>query len=319
MKVAINTQDITNLITGASWSGSKTQAARKLDFTFIQDERDSNIPIIEVDNGVAVYAADDTGEIIFVGNVYQLERDRKKLVVRVVAYDKLFALNKSKTTRKYTDALPEDIAREICSEMGVQAGEIAETGEKVSFIANAKTGYQIIQGAYTEAHKKNDKIYQCIMRQNYLDVIEKGSLIDGLELDSMRNMTESIYRENIEQVVNRVMVVDENGNGGEYIDDEESQVKYPCLQAVYKVNKDKDTATEAKDLMKEPEREGTVVATPGDYRLISGYSVAIKDANFKGQFWIKDDTHTFRNGLYETKLTLEFENVMDEEKVEVKK
>ena len=319
MRVAISTQDISQLLTSCIWSGDKTQSARKLDFTFLQDESDSSIPKVNCDSGFTVYGADDDNNIVFVGNIYQLERDRKKSAVNVVAYDHLFVLNKSKTTRKYTEALPEDIAREICSELGVQAGNIASTGEKVSFIANAKTGYQIIQGAYTEAHKKNNKQYQCIMNGARLDVIEKGNLIDGLVLDSLRNMTDSIYSENIEQIVNRVMVVDESGNGAEYVTDDESIRKYSMFQTVYRIDKEKDTAEEAKSLMKKPEREGTVVVVPGDYRLKSGYSVAVKDANFNGQFWIKSDSHTWRNGLYETKLILTFENVMDEVKVEKEK
>ena len=312
MKVAISTQDISHLLTSVTWSGARSQAARKLQFEFVQDERAETIPIVKVDNGMTVYGADDGGNIVFVGNIYELERDRKKSKVKVTSYDNLFVLNRSKTTRKYTDALPEDIAREICGEMGVTAGKIASTGEKVSFIANAKTGYQIIQEAYTEAHKKNEKQYQCIMNGAELDVIEKGSLIEGVLLDSLRNMTDSIYRESIEEIVNSVMVVDDAGNGTEYMSDEESIRKYSMFRTVYKIDKQKDTADEVKNLMKKPEREGTVIAVPGDCRLKSGYSVAIKDGNFNGQFWIKSDNHTWRDGLYETKLILEFENVMDD-------
>ena len=314
MKVAINTQDISQLLTSVTWSGDKSQAARKLQFEFIQDDRDSNIPIVDVDNGYRVYGADDEGEVVFVGTIYQLERDRKKSTVECTAYDDLFAANKSKTTRKYTDALPEDIAAEICAEMGIEAGDIATTGENVSFIANNKTGYQIIKTAYDEAHKKNNKQYQCIMRQNVLDVIEKGTLIDELRISSEQNMTESVYSENIEDVVNKVAITDDSGNVVEVIDDEQSQGKYPKVQAIYKQDKSKDVATEAKDLMKKPKREGHLTVIPGDYRLVAGYSVIISDANFDGQFWIKSDVHSFKNGVHETKLTLDFENLTDEVK-----
>lgn len=297
----------------------KTQAARKLQFEFLQDDRDANIPIVDCDNGYSCYGADNDGNVIFIGNIYQITRDRKKSTVKCVAYDHLWVLNRSKTNRKYTDALPEDIAVEICNELGVKAGDIAQTGEKVSFIANNRTGYQIIQGAYTEAHKKNDKQYQCIMNGDTLDVIEKGTLIEDFKIDSTYNMTDSIYHENIEQIINRVMVVDDSGNGTEYIDDEESQAKYSRFQTVYKLEKNKDTATEAKDLFKKPEREGNVTIIPGDYRLISGYSVIISDSLFTGQFYIESDTHTWKNGIHETKLKLEFENIMTEVEVEHEK
>ena len=321
MKIAVvndSAVDISQLLTSVTWSGDRTQAARKLEFEFVQDERDSNIPIVDIDSGYTIFGADDDGEIVFTGNVYKMERDRAKSSVKVTAYDQLFILNKSKSTRKYTDALPEDIAREICEEMGVAAGNIASTGEKVSFIANNKTGYQIIMSAYTEAHKKNEKLYQCLMNNDVLDVIEKGTLIEGYSLDSASNMTESIYRESIEDIVNRVVITDDTGNITTHIDDKESIGKYPRIQAVFKEDKEKDTQTEARDLFKKPEREGSVTVL-GNYKLISGYSVVIKDTLFTGQFWIKADTHTFKDGIHMTKLTLEFENIMSEEKAEYEK
>lgn len=317
MKVAISNTDISHLLTACTWSGSREQAARKLDFTFIQDDRDALIPGVEVDNGMTVYGGDEEGNVVFVGNIYNLERDRKNSTVKIIAFDNLFILNKSKTTRKFTDALPEEITVKVCAEMGILTGDIVSTGEKVSFIANAKTGYQIIMAAYTEASKKNNKKYQCLMNQNRLDVIEKGTLLD-FELDSAKNMSESIYKESIENIVNRVMVVDEAGNGGEIISDDESIGKYSMVQAVYRQNKEKDTATEAKALFKKPEREGQITAL-GDYSVISGYSVTIRDTFFKGQFWVKSDTHTFKNGVHEMKLTLEFENLMTEETAEKEK
>ena len=317
MKVAISTQDISHLLTSCTWSGDRTQAARKLDVTFVQDDRDPLIPIVDIDNGMTVYGGDDSGDVVFVGNIYQYERDRKKSTVKFTAFDNLYILNKSKTTRKFTDALPEEIAAQICAEMGILTGDIVSTGEKVSFIANDKTGYQIIMAAYTEASKKNNKKYQCLMNRNRLDVIEKGTLLD-FELDSAKNMTESIYKESIENLVNRVMVVDEAGNGGEIISDDESIGKYSMIQVIYRQNKEKDTATEAKALFKKPEREGNITAL-GDYSVIAGYSVTIRDTFFKGQFWVKSDVHTFNDGIHEMKLTLEFENIMSEEKAEQEK
>ena len=321
MKIAVSNgnsaTDISQLLTSVTWSGDRTQAARKLEFSFVQDDRDENIPVVEIDSGYIIFGADEDNNIVFTGNVYQLEKDRAKSTVKVVSYDQLFILNKSKTTRKYTDALPEDVAREICNEMGITAGNIAETGEKVSFIANNKTGYQIIMSAYTEAKKKNEKLYQCLMNGDRLDVVEKGTLIEGFSLDSENNMTDSIYRESIENIINRVIITDDTGNNVTYVDDE-SIGKYPRIQTVYKEDKTQDTQREAKDLFKKPDREGSLTVL-GNYNLISGYSVVVKDSLFEGQFYIKSDVHTFKDGIHMTKLTLEFENLMSEEKAEKEK
>ena len=311
MRIAISTQDITHLITRATWSGDRTQAARKLEFEFAADDRDILLPTVDFDCGYTVYGGDDEGNVVFVGNIYDVERNRKRSTVKITAFDNLFVLNKSKTTRKYTDALPEEIAAQICSEMGILTGDLISTGERVTFIANGKTGYQIITEAYNEAAKKDGRKYQCVMDGVRLNVIEKGAPC-GVELSSTSDLTESIYKESIENIINRVLIADEQGNGGEVISDDESIRKYSMFQAIYKVDKEKDTATEAKALMKAPTREGQVVTVKGDYRLKAGYGVVISDAQFKGQFWIKSDTHTFEGAFHETKLILEFENLTED-------
>lgn len=319
MKIAIMGKDATRLVEKIEWSGDKTQAARKLEVTLIQDDRDKKIPVLDLDVGYTVQGFTEKDELVFVGNVYELERDRAKSTVKLTCFDHLFVLNRSKTTRKFMNALPEDIAVQICNEMGVKPGNIAKTGIPVSFIANAKTGYQIILGAYTEAKKKNEKQYQLLMNGEVLDVIEKGTMID-FKLDSARNMDGSVYKESITELVNRVLVVDDKGNIiGETIDDTESQEKYSRFQTVYKQQKDKDTQSEAKDLLTKPKREGNVTAL-GDYTCVTGFSVEIKDGNFQGQFWLKSDHHTFKDNFHEMKLNLEFENLMQtEEKVETEK
>lgn len=146
--LAGTTTDITPLVTSLSWSGDISQAARKLEIEFIQDDRDSLLPTVEIDCGYTCQFFSDEGELVFQGNVYQYSRDRAKGQAKVICYDNMFVLNRSKATRKFKDSLPEDIARSICSEMGIKVGSIVSTGVPVSFIVNAKTGYQIIQGAF---------------------------------------------------------------------------------------------------------------------------------------------------------------------------
>ena len=303
----INGVDVSRLVTDLTWSGDKSQAARKLVVELIQDDRDERLPQIDFDNNYSIETA------FFAGNIYEIERDRAKSTVKLTCFDELFRLNRNKVTKKYAEATAEEIGREMCSLMGIEAGEMAETGEKVTFIANNKTYYQIIMMGYGEAHKKNERQYQCVMDGRKLNVVEKGSLC-GVELDSAKNMTESIYRESIAELVNKVIITDSEGNQiGEAIEDIESQEKYGRYQVLYKEQKDKNTAEEGKNLLKKPKREGYVTAL-GDIRAKAGYSLIIKDALFKGQFWIETDTHHFKDGYHEMRLKLEFENKMAEEK-----
>ena len=313
-------QDLSHLLTACTWSGSRLQVARQLTFTYAQDDRDKLCPVIPIDCGYTVYGYDekDLKNPIFVGNVYTVEKDRQRSAVTVMARDHLHVLTRSKSTRKFVDALPEDIAGQICAEQGVLPGDFAKTGIPVSFIAVNKTGYQMIMAAYTEASKKDGKKYHPIMNGAKLDVVEKGTLIEDFEADSVKNMTDSRYKKSIEQIINKVLVVDEQGNPVDIIWEEEQISKYSMFQDIYKVDPNKDTQTEAKKLLKKPEESGSIIVL-GDYRVKAPYSIKVKDSLFTGKFWIKSDTHTFEDGKHEMNLELEFENLMNEEKADKEK
>lgn len=311
--VAGKNQDISKLVKDVRWSGSRTEVARKLEFNLTQDDRDPQWPVIDFDNGYTVIAYDDSGNEFFQGNIYRYKRSRADSNVYIMCWDHLHVLKASKMTKQYEDALPEDITQELCRQLGVQAGNIAQTGESVSFIANNKTGYQIIMMAYTEAHKKNGKLYQPIMNGTKLDVIEKGTLIDNYILDSKSNMVNSEYEESIERLIDKVVLLDEQGNiTGEETNDEYIE-KYSSFQTTYKVDPNKDTKKEVEAIFKrnKVERSGHITAL-GDYRVVSSYSIQVTDGIFNGVFWIKQDTHFFRNGQHEMKLELEYENEMNE-------
>ena len=304
---------ISRVVKDVRWSGSRTEVARKLEVNFTQDERDPQWAVVDFDNGYTVIAYDESGNEFFQGNIYRYKRSRVDSNVYIMCWDHLHVMKASKMTKQYEDALPEDITAELCQMLGVLPGNIASTGVPVSFVANNKTGYQIIMTAYTEAHKKNGKIYQPIMNGNRLDVIEKGELIEGYVLDSRVNMINSEYEESIERLIDKVVLLDEQGNvTGEERQDENIE-KYSSFQTTYKVDPNRDTKKEVEAIFNDNkvERSGHIVAL-GDYRVISSYSVQVTDGIFNGQFWIKQDTHTFREGQNEMQLELEFENAMNE-------
>ena len=308
-------EDITRLITKIEWSGSRLQAARCLSFDMIQDLRDPNLPNRPIDNGETIYGYDEENNLQFQGNVFRVEKDVQASKVTIRAFDNLYILSKSKTTRKFTDMKAEDITRAVCAEMGVKPGEIIATGEPVSFIAVRKSGYQIILMAYTEAAKKTKKKYAPVMNGDKLDVIEKGTLIEKYEANGYNNVLNGRYSESIEDMVNKVMVTDQNGNVTSYQSKVDQIKKYSMIQDVYKSSPNANAQQEIEAMFKGPDRSG-VVECLGDYRIKAPYSIQVQEQLFKGQFWIKSDAHTFEGGTHMMKLELEFENIMTEEEAE---
>lgn len=317
--------DLSRLTVGKiTWEGSRLQVARKLEFSYVQDARDPNLPNYVINCGETVYGYDEDGNLQFQGNVYDVEKDVQQSTVTITAYDNLFILCRSKTTRKFTDMLAEDIAKAVCNELGIKVGKLAETGKKVSFIAQEKTGYQIIMIAYTDAanqinaQKENtddpDVLFHPVMRGDELDVIKKGELIEGLEANQYVNIENSQYKESIEGMVNSVMITDQQGNVTGYQTKDEWIQKYSMVQDIYKTNPNDNTQTEINKLFHGPDRSG-IIQMLGNYAAKSSYSIQIKDilTELCGKFWIKSDTHTFENGIHGMKLEIEFENIMNKE------
>lgn len=316
-------KDITQLVHKVTWNGSRTAVARKLVFQYVQDVRDPNLPVYPIDNGETVHGYDEDGNEVFIGNVYDIEKDVKSSLVTVTAFDHLFILAKSRTTKKFVNMTPEDITTAVCKELGVAVGELAQTRTPVSFIATRKTGYQIIMMAYTEAAKKlnkdkeeKDKVrYHPVMNGSKLDIITKGTLIEGYEANGLTNLLDSRYKESIEQMVNQILITDEQGNQTGYYKDDDLIKKYSMIQDVYKSDPKKDTQAEVKALIKKPERSAALDCL-GDYRVKAPYSIKVKELLLQpGQFWIKSDVHTFENGTHMMKLEIEFENIANEEKI----
>ena len=167
--------------------------------------------------------------------------------------------------------------------------------------------------AYTQAGYATGNVYMPIIANiNKLNVIKKGQY-SGVVLEGTYNLEDSTYSVTSENVVNKVVITDKEGNTLRTLDDIASMNKYGTIQKVYKTEDGKDANTEAKALFHSIDQSGDVTAL-GDVRAIAGYSLAVQESKsgLYGLFYIDSDSHTFSNGKHEMSLTLNFENTMDE-------
>ena len=154
------------------------------------------------------------------------------------------------------------------------------------------------------------------MNGDALDVVERGTMTAQFEANDFLNTENSKFRESIENIVNQVMVVDEQGNMSYYQKDDDSIKKYSMFQDVYKLSPKDDNPSAIKKILEKskPDRSGTWDVL-GNYKVRAPYSIKVVDSLFTGKFWIKSDSHTFENGIHQMKLEAEFEELMNEEKV----
>lgn len=319
MTILINNRDLGELIETITWSGDDKQVSRKLEFSLASNPQDNMFPRVEINEGDQVYLKSDTGVILFGGVIFDIDRTASSNLVKYLAYDLMFYVNNSELTKDY-NAVPEDIARDVCAELKIEAGNMAPTGIVVSNPAIRKTGYQIIQSSYTVAARQNGKKYMPMMMDiNKVSVIEKGQ-DSGVILTGDANLSEANYKVSLQNLVNRVSIVDKNGAIVGTVEDTESQAKFGTMQRTIIQEDGKDTASEARNMLKGSVGTASVNGFPDDIRAIAGYAVIVQETEtgLWGRFFITADSHKYSNGEATMSLTLEFENLMDEQEIDKK-
>ncbi len=313
MTILVGDKDIGELIETITWSGDSEQVSRKLEFTIAQNVADSNFPQVTINEGDQALLQADDGKLLFGGLIFDIERNAGSNLIRYVAYDLLFYVNGSELTKDY-HGTPEDIARDVCSTLGITAGTMAATGLVISNPCVKKTGYQIIQSSYTAAARQNGKAYMLVMENvNQVSVIEKGQ-DSGAILTGDANLSDASYKTTLQNLVNKVLITNKKGAVVETVEDAESQVSYGTIQKILEQEEGKDAAAEAKNMLHGSDPSATVTGITDDVRAMAGYAVIVQESEtgLYGRFFIEADSHQYANGEATMSLTLAFQNLMDE-------
>lgn len=118
-----------------------------------------------------------------------------------------------------------------------------------------------------------------------------------------------------ENIVNRVLITDGNGNKVDVKDKKELQELYGVIQEVAEMKENQSLSNEdINEKFKDIEKKASVKGLVADGTAVTGNAVMVKDSvtGLVGKFYIDSDTHTYQNGVHEVSLTLNFENIMDE-------
>ncbi|MNC16749.1 hypothetical protein D3C75_646100 [compost metagenome] len=308
--------DLTSLVQRMTWSGSVQEAARKLDVDLTTSATDAWVrsPAIELAEMLMLIA--DGGTELFRGYIFGKSKTLTGNALTLNAYDGMIYLIKSELSRQFQEITAEQVAKAVCTELGVPAGEMAYTGIPQSFPHLGKTGYEAIMTAYTTASRLNGKRYMPRMNMEKLDVVEKGAAVAKRKAQASQHILDSAYGENLEDMVNTVLLTDEKGNPQGTVSRPEWVSAYGLLQRVYQQEEGKDATLMAESMLQDVSRSASMQMMGGAdaFDLIAGNAVQVRESytGLDGLFYIDEDTHTFENGQHMVSLELNFKNVMDE-------
>lgn len=305
------TLDITNLLISITWSGDYKSCARKLEFSLISSPMDKNIPKVDIPLMSAISFYEDDNEL-FNGFVYEREKSSDNSM-NFLCYDHCAKLNDIKVSYNIKNETASTIYNKFLSDYGFSKGNIVGASTPIKKVFLGVKAYDMIMTAYTEEAKKTGKKYMVYSKGGKFCASEKGNVKLKLSFEEGKNILSSSFKESVSNMVNKVLIVDDNGDKISEVKNDEWLKTYGLFQDIYKKQDDKDSNSEAKALLNGIEQTCSLSGF-GDTTCITGYGVEVKDnhTGLVGLFYIDSDSHTWEGGNYTIDLELNFKNIMDE-------
>ncbi len=301
----INTKgstNITNITTEVTLTGEYRSCCRELEFGILDN--------INTSLGDTVRLVENN-RTMFYGIVWSKNKRSDDQVVNINCKDYGIYLKKNTNTYKFRNIAADDIVKKICSDFNIHLGKVSTTGVRINRNFINCNLYDIIMTAYTLSN--NGKKYFTVFEENKFNVLEKGQLVSN-HITQQSNLISSSVSESLDDVINRVDIYNNKDKIIKSIRNDNSIKMYGILNDYIKLSKDDKTDynKKAQEKIKNPEKKITVTNF-GDVTFMTGYGVIVQEpiTGLYCTFFIDEDTHIWRNGLYTNKLVLNLQNVMD--------
>ena len=307
------TLDITNLLISITWSGDYKSCSRKLEFSLISSPMDKNIPKVDIPlmSAISFYKNDDE---LFSGFVYERDKSSDNSM-NFLCYDHCAKLNDIKVSYNIKNETASAIYNKFLSDYGFSKGDIVGASTPIKKVFLGVTAYDMIMTAYTEEAKSTGKKYMVYSKGGKFCASEKGNVKLKLSFEEGKNILSSNFKESVSSMVNKVLIVDDNGDKISEVKNDEWLKTYGLFQDIYKKQDGKDSNSEAKAMLNGVTQSCSLSGF-GDTTCITGYGVEVKDTHtgLVGLFYIDSDSHTWEGGNYTIDLELNFKNIMNEVK-----
>lgn len=310
-----STANITQLCRSISWSGDYRNAARTLSFSPVASADDTHLPPVNTALGSSVRFWHE-GDLLM--DSYAMERTRDSLghTVDVTAYDRGLYLTRNSTFLRVEEQTAEAATAALCGQFGIPVGALAATGVPLTRNFLGVTIYKIIMTLYSLAADQTGKQYRIRFRGSGLEVVEMAASAQSLRLAPGSNQLSCVTRESASAMTNSVAIYDDQYNLIKTQEDGGAVALYGLMQAAIRSGAYEDPEGHAAQLLKENGLKTTITVNAlGSTKLITGSTVVVEEpvTGTYGLFWIISDSHRWQRNIYQTKLTLSLEGLMDKQ------
>lgn len=302
-------KEITNHITNLTISGEYRDCSRSCDFGIVHGHGDKRTQQVQIQTGDHIRVIDG-GDLLFHGVVWTKNKVTETKEIDFTCQDFGIYLKKNKASYNFTNMTAMAITKQVCADFGISVGSIAPASGTVTRTFMGVSLYDIIMTVYTLA---DDKKYYIFFEGSQLYVHEKGKY-EVPKLESGKNLLTATVSESLANMVNRVRIYNKDDKFVEQIVKDADAKKYGYMTEVLRISKDgEDYKKKANEMLQGIEQKISVTnfGNPS-YRTGKKVQVVEPYTGLTGVFYIDADEHNWKNGIYTNKLTLNFENIMDE-------
>lgn len=223
-------------------------------------------------------------------------------------------LKRNSGTYKFKNATPKSIADRICKDFNIPHGWFHDLNTRVTRNFINVNLYNIIMTCYT---LNSDKKFVIQSLDGQLRILERGTVCKKYILGD--NLISCQASEDIDSMVNTVNIYNHEDKLIKTIKNDTNRKLYGQFNEYIKIiSKDEKTdyIKEANKKLKGVEQKVSVGCL-GNHEFITGRAVIVETPSLginaiKGKYHIDADTHTWENGIYTNKLTLNLQCIMDE-------
>lgn len=305
---------ITNAVSRIVWKGSASEAARSVDFDYINAPYDNTVNLPGISTGDYISLEDSKEGEIFFGQIFGIEKSSQTGTISFTAYDMMKHLLESTGQYNFKNLTAEAIVVQVCADIQVPIRHLHPTGVNISsMICDKMKMYDIVMAAYTKAHHITGDKYFAMIYKRGLGVYKTEWAVKGFTLSENSNIFASSISESMDEIKNKILIFDDKGKQIGEVKDDESLKKFGVFQEIYSKEDGVDPTTGANNLLKIKPSQSIKISALGDINCLSCYFVEVKDTatGLSGKYWISSDTHTFENGTYKMELELRFDSLMD--------
>lgn len=306
--------NITNAVSRIVWKGSASEAARSVDFDYINAPYDNTVNLPGISTGDYISLEDSKEGEIFFGQIFGIEKSSQTGTISFTAYDMMKHLLESTGQYNFKNLTAEAIVAQVCADIQVPIRHLHPTGVNISsMICDKMKMYDIVMAAYTKAHHITGDKYFAMIYKRGLGVYKTEWAVKGFTLSENSNIFASSISESMDEIKNKILIFDDKGKQIGEVKDDESLKKFGVFQEIYSKEDGVDPTTGANNLLKIKPSQSIKISALGDINCLSCYFVEVKDTatGLSGKYWISSDTHTFENGTYKMELELRFDSLMD--------